>query len=235
MAWYDGHRLVATSVPMGPAVEGVGLRWGRLAGPGVVSAVDIGPQGIVPRGQGPWQGISGTGYVAIAAALHRLGALDRLGHLVTNPPSPLARRVVAQHRVAEDGRWLPIAGAVEFGEADVEELLKVKAAAVVALEGLLQRVGYEVASVAVAGVLGSHVAVEDLITLGFFPPMWRDRIVVLGNTALAGALLLGQDPNLRAIAEVFPKQVEVVDTVAESTFAPRYVAAMQWGAWGGGE
>lgn len=232
MAWYDGQRLVVTSVPMGPAVEGVGLRWGRLAGPGVVGAVDVGPAGIVPRGQGPWQGISGTGYVALLAALRRLGALDARGHFVESPPSPLARRVLAGLRAAEDGRWLPVAGPVEMGEADVEEFLKVKAAAVAALAALLRRAGGVVASVAVAGALGSHVAVDDLITLGFFPPAWRGRIRVLGNTSLQGGLLLGCQPELRALAEDLPRRVEVVDAVAERDFSTHYLTAMHLGAWG---
>lgn len=237
IVWYEQGKLVVSSVPMGPAVEGVGLRWGRLAGPGVISAVDVGPAGLVPRGRGPWQGISGTGYISLLAALRRIGVVDRDGHFASAPPSPLAWRLRRMVREGGAMRTFPVAGPVELFEADVEEFLKVKAALVAALQTVLERVQERVACVAVAGALGSHVAVEDLVTLGFFPPKWRDRIRVVGNTALRGALLLGTRPQFRSVAEELPHGVHVVDATAEAGFSSRYLGAMhlgEWGRWGYG-
>lgn len=234
IVWYEKGRLVVSSVPMGPAVEGVGLRWGRLAGHGVMSAVDVGPAGISPRGQGPWQGISGTGYLSLLAALRRMGVLDRNGHFAETPSSPLGRRLRCMVREG-DMRALPVAGPVELFEADVEEFLKVKAALVTALRSVLQQVDGRVACVAVAGALGSHVTVEDLLTLGFFPPMWRDRIQVVGNTSLRGALLLGTRQELRAVVEDLPHAVRVLDVTTEPDFASCYLGSMhlgEWGCWG---
>lgn len=237
IVWYEEGRLVVSSVPMGPAVEGVGLRFGRLAGPGVISAVDVGPAGLVPRGQGPWQGISGTGYISLLAALRRIGVVDRSGHFTSAPPSPLAWRLRRMVREGGKMRALPVAGPVELFEADVEEFLKVKAALVAALQTVLGRVQERVACVAVAGALGGHVAVEDLLTLGFFPPNWRDRIRIVGNTCLRGALLLGTQPQLRSVAEGLPHRVQVVDATAQPDFTACYLGAMhlgEWGRWGYG-
>ena len=92
-------RLWLASVPLGPALEGIGPQCGRMAGPGSITRFEVSPPGLACHGvDGPLaagahvQGISATGYLSLLALLLRLGCLDADGHFRT-PASPLARRV----------------------------------------------------------------------------------------------------------------------------------------------
>ena len=68
-------RFLATSAPLGPALEGVGLSQGALAGPGVVISFELTPGGLAPvlfdapGWSGGPRGIAGPGYLALAARL----------------------------------------------------------------------------------------------------------------------------------------------------------------------
>lgn len=42
------HKALLTSVPLGPALEGIGLTFGNMAGPGVISQFHLQPTGLVP-------------------------------------------------------------------------------------------------------------------------------------------------------------------------------------------
>ena len=86
------------------------------------------------------QGISATGYLSLLALLLRLGCLDADGHFRT-PASPLARRVAPPPQQARTGLRLPLPYGQWLAAADVEELLKVKAAFSQALEALLRAAG----------------------------------------------------------------------------------------------
>ena len=98
----QGHLWLA-SVPLGPALEGIGPQCGRMAGPGSITRFEVSPLGLACHGvDGPLaagahvQGISATGYLSLLALLLRLGCLDADGHFRT-PASPLARRVAPPH------------------------------------------------------------------------------------------------------------------------------------------
>ena len=109
-------RLWLASVPLGPALEGIGPQCGRMAGPGSITRFEVSPLGLACHSvDGPLaagadvQGISATGYLSLLALLLRLGCLDADGHFRT-PASPLARRVAPPPQQARTGLRLPLPG-----------------------------------------------------------------------------------------------------------------------------
>ena len=227
----DAEHFYACSVPMGPAIEGVGLCCGAMAGAHVLSRVALGPSGLSWSGT-PLTGISGTGYIAVLAALRGLGLIDVEGHFQA-PAMPLARNVaecVHDHRL---GRIFELEPQVFVAERDIEEFLKAKAGVNVALRSLVRSAGLveqDVRQVYLAGALGEHAQPDHLFTLGFLPEAWREKMEVVGNTSLAGTLLALERADIRAWLDLLPERVVVENLVDKKGFGEEFMRAMRF-AW----
>ncbi|MBD5647424.1 MAG: ATP-binding protein [Desulfovibrio sp.] len=239
----EDERLILASVPLGPALEGIGPERGSMAGPGVVTEFRLGPQGLLPVlfeeetpafGAREAAGISATGYLSLLALLLRLGVLDAEGHFAAPGALalPLARALAAQVSSGPGGVRLPLPLGLWLSAADVELLLKVKAAFAVALAAVCAAAGLPPAALrrlALAGALGEHVRTPDLKDLGFAPGIAESKIVAVGNTALAGALLLAARPQrLRALAALCDR-AEVLELTEAPGFQQDYLAHMRLG------
>jgi uncharacterized 2Fe-2S/4Fe-4S cluster protein (DUF4445 family) len=227
----DAEHFFACSVPMGPAIEGVGLCCGAAAGEHVLSRVSLGPTGLQWFGT-PLSGVSGTGYASILALLRRLGVIDEAGHF-RDATMPLARKISQRIRTHRVGRILDLEPGVFVAERDVEEFLKAKAGVNVALRSLVRRAGLQEADVAriyLAGALGEHAEPSDLITLGFLPEAWREKIEVAGNTALAGTLLALEREDIRDWLACLPGRVVLEGLIERDDFGPAFMQAMRF-AW----
>jgi uncharacterized 2Fe-2S/4Fe-4S cluster protein (DUF4445 family) len=198
----SGEAYIA-SVPMGPALEGIGLACGHIAGPDVVTDFAITPAGLETRPDLPMpRGISATGYLALLSILLQWKALDRHGHFARDEKvdSRLLRGILDRVENAQNGLRLLLPHGLWLTAGDVEELLKVKAAFSLALEKLLAAAGVtqeRIADLWIAGTLGEHANPEHLETLGFIPRALTRKVRVAGNTSLRGAALLVRDNEAR--------------------------------------
>jgi uncharacterized 2Fe-2S/4Fe-4S cluster protein (DUF4445 family) len=202
-----------------------------MAGERVLSRVELGPKGLQWDGA-PLSGISGTGYAALLALLRRLDVLDESGHFQA-VTMPLARKIAQQIRNHRLGRIFDLEPGVFVAERDVEEFLKAKAGVNVALRSLVRRAGLlegDVMRIYLAGALGEHADPSDLITLGFLPEAWREKIHVVGNTALAGTLLALERGNIRDWLADLPRRVVVESLVEKENFGSAFMQAMRF-AW----
>lgn len=280
--------LLLASVPLGPALEGIGPQCGQLAGPGVITDFSLAPTGLeahffmpephaaakpgpvpdampdtvwgtVPHGghcpcpacqtatgeterrdpaEGalpPVRGISATGYVSLLAVLLRVGLLREDGAFVPDPAMPLARRlaVALEAGNGSGGARLRLPYGQWLCAADVEELLKVKAAFALALESLLAAAGLapqDVSSLCLAGALGEHVRAHDLQTIGLISPALAPRLRAVGNASLDGAALLAVHPRHREELARLCARANVLSLVDEKNFHQNYLRHMRFGA-----
>jgi uncharacterized 2Fe-2S/4Fe-4S cluster protein (DUF4445 family) len=226
----DDSRFFVTSVPMGPAIEGVGLCCGAMAGPQVLTRIETGPGGLSWQAEEPVEGISGSGYASLLAALLRLGVLSVDGHF-QDGTMPLARRVAVRVKQRPEGRALMLTDQVFLAERDIEEFLKVKAGVNYAVQTLIERAGLrmqDLRGIYLAGALGEHIEAGDLCRLGFFPETARDMIQLAGNTALAGTLLALENESVREWLEYLTHLVTVETLVDRDDFAEDFVRAMRF-------
>lgn len=266
----ENGQLWLTSVPLGPALEGIGPECGQLAGPGVVTGFRLSPQGFAVQffeesapvaehaslcpcpscrqaevagdsggdsGRGySAGGISATGYLSLLAVLLRTGIMRKDGHFVSDPTMPLAR-VLAKRlepgKAPREGARLLLPHGLWLAAADVEELLKVKAAFALALDVLLDSAGLapaDIAALCLAGALGKYAAPDDLETLGFIPPAMSRRTRAVGNTSLDGAALLALHMDRGDSLAHMCREARVLALVDAPDFHHDYLRHMRFGA-----
>ena len=100
-----------------------------------------------------------------------------------------------------------------FGQNDVDEFLRTKAAAYTMVEYMLQQSGIsmeEISKFYVAGAFGRHVSKESAVTIGMYPDMDRERLINAGNSSLEGAVRMLTDKRcLDNLDEILEKMVYI--------------------------
>jgi uncharacterized 2Fe-2S/4Fe-4S cluster protein (DUF4445 family) len=233
----SADEYLLASVPLGPALEGIGLRHGRTAAPGAVRSFALTPVGLRPeyidRAPLPGEdaGITGVGYLALVATLLRAGVLDESGRFVV-PATPLGKRL-AKALTRLEGlageQALDLGAGLLLTASDVEELVKVKAAFNLALSRLLTEAGLApgaLSSVHLAGAMGEHVDIADLAALGFLPEVLAGRVRRAGNTSLAGARVLLTNARAWDWVLGLPGRCRALDLTSEPDFGSLYVERM---------
>ncbi len=226
---------LCASVPMGPALEGVGLSAGRTAGPGAISGFAHSPAGIALHripGDAPSarQGMTGTGYLSLTALLLHEGVLDENG-LYQSGSTPQARKLAL--RITERGseKAFEVLPGLFMPAGDVEEILKVKAAFNLAVSRLMTVGGIrpeDLTALYLAGALGEHVNLDDLEALGFLSTTLKHKTVKAGNTSLRGAEVLLTNPEARAWLAGIPGVMQVLDLAGDESFGAQYMERMRF-------
>ena len=231
----SGGKLTACATAAGPAFEGCGLRCGARARAGAVSdltlklnpfSLETKTIGNIPLARA--NGICGSAYVDFLATARRCGLLGATGRF----DQTAWEKIPAQYQFTADGeRALRLtettgAGAVRINEVDVALLLQAKAAIGAGIEILLETAGIRAADlhqVYLAGGFGMHLNVAHAIAIGLLPGFREEQVRVVGNTALAGALLAVVDRTTLTEMENLRAQVEVVELNLAAEFEDRYI------------
>jgi len=223
-------RLTACATAAGPAFEGSGLSCGARARDGAISGIDLSldPFQIAPKliGGAPLSradGICGSAYVDFLSAARGQGLLGEAGRL----DAAAWRRVPAEHRIeTEEGRALRVAGRMKISETDVALLLQAKAAIGAGIETLLEAAGLaagDLSRVYLAGGFGMHLDIGHSIAIGLLPGFREGQVRVVGNTALAGALIALLDRSAIEEMEALRARVEVLELNLQEGFEDRYI------------
>lgn len=235
----DGDWLIGCSCSAGPAFEGGGIACGMRAVAGAVERVGVTPGGfeVVCRtiGDGPAAGVCGSGLIAALAGLRRAGVINRAGQFEPNLKTPRFRRgggeagdahaefVLAWARETAHGSDLVLTG------ADVQNLLRAKAAVFAGLRTLLAAVNLdqrEISRVYIAGGFGRFLNLPEAVAVGMLPDIPPERYVFVGNSSLRGAraaLLSGR--RLAEIGET-ARRVTYLELGEGTGFMEEYMAAL---------
>jgi len=232
---HAGGRLVGCATAAGPAFEGAGLSSGTRAQAGAVETVRLAMAPfsleLETIGGGPVTadaGVCGSAYVDFLATGRASGLLLPNGRFDRSrwPEVP------PEHRLeSEDGYALRLAdgpggGGPRISEVDVAHLLQAKAAIGAGIDTLLEVTGIsagEVGRVYLAGGFGMHIEVAHAIGMGLLPGFREDQVMVVGNTALGGAVLTVLDRAALAAMEALRARIEVVELNLHDGFEDRYI------------
>jgi uncharacterized 2Fe-2S/4Fe-4S cluster protein (DUF4445 family) len=232
---HAGGRLVGCATAAGPAFEGAGLSSGTRAQAGAVETVRLGMAPfsleLEAIGGGPVTadaGVCGSAYVDFLATGRASGLLLPNGRFDRDrwPEVP------PEHRIeSEDGCALRLidgtgSGGPRISEVDVAHLLQAKAAIGAGIDTLFDVTGIsagEVGRVYLAGGFGMHIDVRHAIAMGLLPGFREDQVMVVGNTALGGAILTVLDRAALAGMEALRSRIEVVELNLHDGFEDRYI------------
>jgi len=192
------HRVLAASCPAGPAFEGGEIRFGMPGLPGAIEKLAIDAEGTVTTtviGDGPAEGLCGSGLVDLLSELLRTGRMNALGRFEGGA-----------------GDFTVAAGdpPVTFSEADVNALAQAKGANVAGLQIAFKEYGIRYQDLEVfylAGGFGRHLNIESSKRIGLIPNIPAERIVQVGNASVEGACIALLSCAKRAELEALVKRV----------------------------
>ena len=226
--------MVACACSAGPAFEGAGIKCGMRAAEGAIERVSIGDDGETLHysviGACKPAGICGSGLISLLGELFRQEVVDRSGRFFQPPGTG---RIV-QH---ESRRAFLLATAEQtrtgkdlvITEADLENLIRTKAAIYAACSLVLENVGLSwdaVARVYIAGGFGRYMRIADAVFIGMLPDLPLERFRYIGNSSLTGAYIaLLSREHRRRLAEI-ASRITYVDMSSNPHYMDSYVKAL---------
>ena len=213
------HRILAASCPAGPAFEGGAISCGMPALEGAIEDVAIREDGSFELGvigDGPAQGICGSGLVDLMSELLRTERMNSMGRFEDAGPIEVD---------AENG--------IRFLESDVNELAQAKGANVAGLQVIASAYGIDFEAIDVfylAGGFGRHLKVDASRRIGLIPNLPDERIVQVGNAAIEGACLALLSRRERERLESLVKRVEHCRLETHPDFFDFFVEGCQFKA-----
>lgn len=192
------QRILAASCPAGPAFEGGAIACGMPGLDGAIEnvvAVESGGFELGVIGDGPPDGICGSGLVELMSELMRTGQMNSLGRFEDG-----VERIVL-HRARN----------IYFTESDVNELAQAKGANMAGLQTVFSQFGLEFDDIDVfylAGGFGRHINVDAARRIGLIPALTDAKISKVGNAAIEGACIALLSTNKRQELEQLVRRVE---------------------------
>jgi uncharacterized 2Fe-2S/4Fe-4S cluster protein (DUF4445 family) len=225
--------LMACAGAAGPALEGGVAQIGMMAGPGVVDRVRIGSEPhtiqVGTIDDLPPMGICGSGMIDLAAQLFKAGMIDLRGRFISEACGQKLRHhadmpylEVVTEKVSGTGR------ALKISQADLDSLIRSKAAMYTILETITGSVGMtldELETFFVAGTFGAYIDPESAVTIGMLPDLPQGTYRSLGNSSLEGATqVLTTCESLNQIAQIKAK-ITYLELNVNQQFMNRFSAA----------
>ena len=225
--------LIACAGAAGPALESGVSRIGTTARPGAIDQVRIlGEErrfALRTIDDKPPLGICGSGVIDLAAQLFVSGMIDIQARFV---PAACGKRLISVD--GEPRLILAEAGttgsgeALTIGQADLDSLIRSKAAMYTILETITEAVGMTPAQLStffVAGTFGVFIDPRSAITIGMLPDLPLNCYRPLGNSSLEGAkMVLTQPPSLDRLDHIRDR-ITYLELNVNQAFMNRFSAA----------
>lgn len=228
MALFHDGQLHACSTAAGPAFEGAGISQGMVAESGAISHVsyDAGSETLhfetiddaAPRG------VCGSGIIDTVASLLEAGSITGSGRMLPDG-HPFERCMEDNDGV----RFIFPDTTIGVTQADVRSIQLAKAAIAAGIDTLLEACKLtdpEMDVLYICGGFGSFLNLHAAEVIGLLPPNSSDRVVVLGNGALAGAAKVLLDKTCVEQMKDIAGTCDYIELSDSASFMDYYVDAM---------
>ncbi len=188
-------RLICAAAAAGPAFEGAGLSCGGRAALGAIDHIEVKADGTIDFhviGEVGAVNICGSAMIDFLATAHRHGWLNDFGRFDLE-------RLQKFGRLRSEGNlhFCKVTEKLAISEADVEQLLKAKAAVLAGVTALLsecQVTPEQLQKIHLAGGFAKFLNLGHAIAVRMLPDLDRQVYTLCGNTSLAGAAMLANQP-----------------------------------------
>ena len=235
-------RLVCTSTPTGPALEGAHVEYGMRAAPGAIERVHIDENTLEPKykviGVDGWntdhaefkgqvKGICGSAIIDSVAELFRAGIIDSRGKFKKGLNSKRVREgesgweyVVAWAEETSIGRDIPMT------QQDVRQIQLAKAALFTAARTLLKRTNLQSPDkIILAGGFGSYIDKEKAMLIGLIPDCELENVYAVGNAAGDGARIALLNVEKRNEIDDVTRKVDRFELPTDPEFQNQFMLA----------
>ncbi len=226
--------LMTCACSAGPAFEGSGIKCGMRAATGAIESFDIDPLMENVRysvvGQGKPSGVCGSGLISLLGELYTKGIIDHSGRLSDKAPVSRTVRIEGTNGlVLVKAHDTDSRKDIVITEADIENLVRTKAAIYAACDLLLSNVGLSldvISHVYIAGGFGRFIDIDSAVRIGLLPDLAREKFVYLGNSSLTGATLALLSKSRRDELVSLAKRMTYIDLSSDNRYMDAYVAAL---------
>ena len=224
--------LVTCACSAGPAFEGSGIKCGMRATDGAIEYVDISADGNEISydviGNGRPSGLCGSGLISLLGELFLRGIVDQSGRFHGDSRLIETTEHGRAFRIAEaSATWEK--AALYITEADIENLMRTKAAIYSACALLLANVGLDweaISRVYIAGGFGRYIQLEDAILIGLLPDLPHEKFHYIGNAALTGAYISLLSRKGRQQLQQIANRMTYIDLSSDIGYMDSYLAAL---------
>lgn len=221
--------LMTAACSAGPCFEGSGIKHGMRATEGAIESVKINRETYEPElgviGDSSPIGICGSGMIDAISEMFLSGLIDLKGKLVRSKTDRIREQDEGMEFMLSRGRERDVV----LSEADIENILRAKAAIYAGVSLLLKEVGFgldAIEKVYIAGGFGNYLNVEKAIILGMLPDLPREKFTFLGNTSITGAYLCLLSHELRVEAEDIASKMTYMELSVSRGFMDEYLSAL---------
>lgn len=227
-------RVLTTSAPAGPALEGGELTCGVRARTGAIDAVSVDPDTFEPTigtiDDAPPVGVCGSGVIDAIAACFIAGVVDRRGTITDDAAASDWVHTIEDGELAyvlADGQTSQTGEPVLLTQNDIRDVQMAKAAIQAGTNVLLEELGQPaVDRVVVAGGFGNHIAVQSAIDIGLYPDVPPSAVTTLGNGAGTGAKWALVDTAARDEADDIIEATTYHEIAGTDVFETHFLEAM---------
>ncbi|MCC5833454.1 MAG: DUF4445 domain-containing protein [Opitutales bacterium] len=213
-------RLMVASCPAGPAFEGRGIACGMAGVEGAIARVRYEDANASWQreviGNGPAQGICGSGLIDLVSELLRTDQMDSFGRFGDG-----AERVVIDSRYN-----------VFLHKSDINQLAQAKGANVAGLRIVAQQYGKPFAEwdhFYLAGGFGRHLNATAASNMGLIPNLPVSKIQSPGNLSIEGATIALLSMTKRHEIEALVPTIQHIELETDPQFFDHFVEGCQFG------
>lgn len=220
--------MLACSTAAGPAFEGVNISCGMGAVEGAIDSVKIenGKVYFTTIGAKQPAGICGSGAVDAIAFMLKEGIIDETGRFCDKNDT-----YKSYMREVNGQQAFFITDSVYITQKDIREIQLAKAAISAGVKTMIEHAKItedDIENVYLAGGFGNYINPWSAIEIGIIPKKLKSKIVPVGNSAVAGAVLVLLSRKMAYESQEIGRKVKYIELSNSQDFNQFFVESMMF-------
>lgn len=174
-------------------------------------------------------GICGSGLLDCLANLVRSGVIDRTGNFQKGLDTERLRKTDNGYEfILVDKDESSMKKDIVITQADIQNLIRSKAAIYSAISTLIESMGMsvnDIEQVYLAGGFGNYLDIRSAITIGMLPDISISKIQFVGNTSVIGAKMSLFYKDAYEVARTIASKMTYFDLMSNNKYMEEYISA----------